>query len=1066
MGQIHYKDIYNDRRDKWKEATSEGNRKFDQLFAGQYSENNHFIYELLQNADDVKATFITFVYQGNRLTVYHDGDPFTEAHVSGICSILDSTKADDPQAIGHFGFGFKSVFKYTDRPEVYSDQEAFAIERYLLPVEIPLGNFPRDCQYRMGNEIVRPFEGQAHCTRFILPFKAGLESAGIDPKDIPKKLAGLETEILLFLRHVETLIWIDETTGDYGEYKRVPDKKLSEAQASSPGQIWICRKTRSVNDGKTQSEDSRFLIYEDMVSTKEMASAHVKIAFRFQKSAISPIDDARVWVFFPTTDKSGLKFLVHGTYQTPISRERLIVDSTFNTELQHRTEDLVVKALPDLCARDLITQPFLREVLLPSFNATFFPQLRKKITAVFQRKALLPTSEKGIFLRPDELRLPVPHEMIKAISSRQIVSMGGPDLHFAAFNDVNSTSGAEYYRWLKNDLGVKLWTISDFSDLITEENAERFDGVTSVLIPLSEIFSDCYGRTDYSIDLRYSFDAAQEKLKQTVMIPNRAGGLSAAWVNDKENIFFADISKRTGKIYVSLDKIEEEKREAVTLFLENQLEVSTYSHEKYVEMHIVPKYEKRPISVSDEEHIRDLKQMEKCSHLVSFCTIIRAKDRSGNCSYKSPRDDALYFETDDDGYSIKNYLEGLSEEYYFVDTEFYESHGVTRKELYSFGISGSILEGESETRGVYSTGRPGAPPEWNTSGDFRWKLSIKGLNDALIYIAQNPDTANAKEKSKVIFHILQKNLHKLIGTVYIGGSIEPNKNNEPAKIITQLCPKGYCDYEKYRWVEWRGKWLYTKSGKLVSQSEITKRELDTGLYGSVSLDSQLYDLLGFKKDEVDMFEDTLKEYDRLPREKQEAYFESALFLKYGMTPEKLDRILTAKASASSFEFPWQPVRNLDRLRRHVAEQFACSSPVRYKILPRSIRVTSNDGKSYLRDLYETDGQYACQLCHRPFPPSEIESVQISERAERELDQINLCLCANCAMEYRKIRRGALESQILAWDETRPQSGPVELPIDKNGQFLWFSPVHLAEVKLLLQLLKDEDTSQSSSEDCN
>lgn len=44
---------------------------------------------------------------------------------------------NDASTIGKFGMGVKSVFKYTYQPEVYSDEEAFRIENYLLPVEMP-----------------------------------------------------------------------------------------------------------------------------------------------------------------------------------------------------------------------------------------------------------------------------------------------------------------------------------------------------------------------------------------------------------------------------------------------------------------------------------------------------------------------------------------------------------------------------------------------------------------------------------------------------------------------------------------------------------------------------------------------------------------------------------------------------------------------------------------------------------------------------------------------------------------------------------------------------------------
>lgn len=331
MGKIDYEKISAKRHEDWKALTTpdgkncKTNKTYENLLTGQYSENNHFIYELLQNADDAEASFITFVYQKKQLIVYHDGKPFTEKDVWAICSVMAGTKdRNDPQKIGHFGFGFKSVFKYTDRPEVYSNDNAFAIELYLLPKEIPLGGFPEDCQYQKGDIIIRPFEGKDHYTKFVLPFKDDLAKSGIDPKDIPRKLQGLGPEILLFLRRVQVLTWIDETTGDYGEYRRDLSKEDEAEPRSGEGTPYICKRTSTIA-GKPQNNNVRYLVYEDQFPLLEMDRACVKLAFRLSQKVIMPVDDAKIWVFFPTTDLSGLNFLAHGPIRHLFPERRLSV---------------------------------------------------------------------------------------------------------------------------------------------------------------------------------------------------------------------------------------------------------------------------------------------------------------------------------------------------------------------------------------------------------------------------------------------------------------------------------------------------------------------------------------------------------------------------------------------------------------------------------------------------------------------------------------------------------------------------------------------------------------------
>src|SRR6266566_7099306 len=90
------------------------------LLGQLYSERTHFIFELIQNAEDAGATELAFELFADRLELRHDGRPFTEADVRGVCGVGKSGKSGDLTAIGKFGIGFKSVYAYTKSPHVYS----------------------------------------------------------------------------------------------------------------------------------------------------------------------------------------------------------------------------------------------------------------------------------------------------------------------------------------------------------------------------------------------------------------------------------------------------------------------------------------------------------------------------------------------------------------------------------------------------------------------------------------------------------------------------------------------------------------------------------------------------------------------------------------------------------------------------------------------------------------------------------------------------------------------------------------------------------------------------------
>ena len=99
------------------------------IIINQYSDRTHFIYEILQNAEDAGATYIRFILHKDRFEVFHNGRPFNEKDIIGVCGIADGTKEDGTR-IGHFGIGFKAVYGYTSTPEIYSGKYSFRIKDY------------------------------------------------------------------------------------------------------------------------------------------------------------------------------------------------------------------------------------------------------------------------------------------------------------------------------------------------------------------------------------------------------------------------------------------------------------------------------------------------------------------------------------------------------------------------------------------------------------------------------------------------------------------------------------------------------------------------------------------------------------------------------------------------------------------------------------------------------------------------------------------------------------------------------------------------------------------------
>ena len=182
-----------------------------------YSDRSHFIYELLQNAEDAlerrvkqypdenDRCGVQFRLFRNGLEFRHFGALFNENDVEGISDVLKGTKTEDLGQIGKFGIGFKSVYAFTASPEIHSGDEHFVISRYIRPKEkIP------DSDLEMEDDE----------TVFIFPFdRADMpENEAFDL--ISSKLRELDPRVLLFLKRIDKIEWYVDANEEKGQYRK------------------------------------------------------------------------------------------------------------------------------------------------------------------------------------------------------------------------------------------------------------------------------------------------------------------------------------------------------------------------------------------------------------------------------------------------------------------------------------------------------------------------------------------------------------------------------------------------------------------------------------------------------------------------------------------------------------------------------------------------------------------------------------------------------------------------------------------------------------------------------
>ncbi|MDE0686254.1 MAG: hypothetical protein OXI63_25285 [Candidatus Poribacteria bacterium] len=350
---------------------------FKHLLTDLYPDNAHFIYELLQNAEDAKASEVWFTLDSNSVEFEHNGSRlFSIDDVGSITGIGDTTKKDDSTSIGKFGVGFKAVFAYTSTPEIKSGEYHFRIRDLVVP----------------DTEGLSPRTLDENRTHFLFPFDNPQKSPEKACAEIEKNLRQLGEGTLLFLKNIRKI-----------EY-RLPDAKLGSLERieRSRDRIEI-----SVQRPENLAPDSvHYLRFEKVVDVNDedegnLKSCRIAVAFgmergKEQKWKIKPLDKGQVCIYFPAEkEASNLRFHLHAPFASTVARDS-IRDCPANDELRDHIADLVTESMFAIRSQGLLDVAFLS--VLPNGGdnlSPFYQPIQEKLVEVFKNGSLTPMKRGG-----------------------------------------------------------------------------------------------------------------------------------------------------------------------------------------------------------------------------------------------------------------------------------------------------------------------------------------------------------------------------------------------------------------------------------------------------------------------------------------------------------------------------------------------------------------------------------------------------------------------------------------------------------------------------------------------
>lgn len=354
-----------ERRKKWVASSKENKFDFGSLLAGLYHDPSHFIYEILQNAEDEGAKEVRFELFEDRLDIYHNGKDFDLQDIDGVTGIGISKKKEDLTSIGKYGVGFKSVFAVTETPYIFSGEYNIKIEDFVVPSEI-------NTTEQVEKTLIRlPFNHKKRLKEEMFAL-------------ISNRLDNIGLKTMLFLKNINEIKW--QAFSGKGHYlkeskpfQNKPNVKKVILMSSSITQEYI------VIDRSIKITDKELKI--------EVA---YKLSNQNDKEIIIPETDSKLVVYFPTEKVTYLNFLIQGPYKTTPNRENIPLEDEQNKAILKETANLIAESLSSIKDLGYLDANFLS--LLPinperKEREPIYSVIYDKVKEKLLNDELLPTSD-------------------------------------------------------------------------------------------------------------------------------------------------------------------------------------------------------------------------------------------------------------------------------------------------------------------------------------------------------------------------------------------------------------------------------------------------------------------------------------------------------------------------------------------------------------------------------------------------------------------------------------------------------------------------------------------------
>ena len=328
------------------QATSQANSLI-LLSSGIYTEEERFVFELLQNAVDAhneesEILDVKMIIKDGYFIFLHNGKAFTERDIEGLCDVGNGNKMKDVKKIGYKGIGFKSVFMCSTNVTVQSGGYCFKFDKSHWDNywnehwnDNDFGTRDRDKKYLMPWQII-PIETTPPISLSNYEYNVAtyIKINGTD---------SLEQKILKLLSSSQFLLFL------------MSDNIRMTFESNGKTKCWIEKQKQNnqVVLSTNGKEESRWLIHTNKnvqvpPELKETINADINTPDKLknvdtfdlsfavaldEKGKLKRLEQAVVYTYLPTSfcfGSEGFPFLVNANFITDAGRQQLHKDSEWN----------------------------------------------------------------------------------------------------------------------------------------------------------------------------------------------------------------------------------------------------------------------------------------------------------------------------------------------------------------------------------------------------------------------------------------------------------------------------------------------------------------------------------------------------------------------------------------------------------------------------------------------------------------------------------------------------------------------------------------------------------------